>query len=188
VKPWSTVGAGARREDIRVLRIDGYVKLTPICRGERSMLWRGRRRADGLPVVLKTSSADFPSAGDLRKLRREFELGRRAALGPAIGHIVRHLALETAGARLALVMEDFGGDSLDRRVRPGGLPLLEFLELATRIARAVQGMHDAALIHRDICPSNLLLKGDGLQLRFCDLSEAIVTHRPLELHAPIHGC
>src|SRR5262245_58070450 len=104
-----------------MLEIDGYSKLEPLHRGSRSFVLRAERAEDGLPVILKTPAADFPSSNDFKRLRHEYELGRNAGVGPARTHVVRHLALAPAGSSLALVLEDFGGRSLAGAAQDRGL-------------------------------------------------------------------
>jgi predicted ATPase len=156
-----------------MLEIAGYSELEPVYRGPRSFVMRGKRSADGLPVVIKTPSADYPSASDLSRLRHEFELGHSAQQGPAKTHIVRHLELTPVGASLALVLEDFGGHSLRSELSGASLAIDAFLELALGMSRAVHAVHEAGMLHLDINPSNVLLNSENRQLRLADLSAGI---------------
>lgn len=156
-----------------MLEIGGYTELAPLHRGPRSLLLRGRRASDGAPVVIKTAAAEFPSAADLRRLRHEFAMGCDASQGPARTHVVQHYALEQVGSSLGLVLEDFNGHSLRRLLDSGPLGLRPFLELAPALVRAVQALHEAALVHLDINPDNVLFDAETGALRLCDLSTSV---------------
>jgi predicted ATPase/signal transduction histidine kinase len=59
----------------------------------------------------------------------------------------------------SIVLEDAGGTSLAGLVRP--LDVDELTELAARLGSAVAAMHGRGLMHRNICPANIVLSGDG---------------------------
>lgn len=54
-----------------------------------------------------------------------------------------------------------GGSLADRLHRDGPLPLSEVCDIAAQVAAAVQAIHDAGWLHRNIKPSNILLGSDG---------------------------
>ena len=72
-----------------------------------------------------------------------------------------------------IVMELLSGESLDRRIRPGGLPLAEVLGWAEQIADALEAAHAAGIVHRDIKPSNVMVAGSG-QVKVLDFGVAKV--------------
>ena len=60
------------------------------------------------------------------------------------------------------VMEYIDGEPLDRRLRSGvKLPIAETMRLAREITAALQAVHAAGLIHRDVNPRNVMLQPDG---------------------------
>src|ERR1700733_16096446 len=59
----------------------------------------------------------------------------------------------------SVVLEDAGGASLAGMAKP--LPAVELAGLGLRLARAVAGMHERGVIHRDITPANIVVAGDG---------------------------
>jgi predicted ATPase/class 3 adenylate cyclase len=156
-----------------MLEISGYSNLETLHHGRRSLVLRGRRTLDATPVVIKTSAARFPSSDDLRRLRHEFALGRAARAGPAEPHVVQYHALEPLGSSLGLVLEDFGAMSLGRYVNGSLLAIGTFIDIALRLARAVQGLHGASLAHLDINPDNVLYNPESGALRLCDLSASL---------------
>jgi predicted ATPase/class 3 adenylate cyclase len=160
-----------------MLEIAGYSGLELVHRGQRSLVMRGKRAADGLGVVLKSPAADYPNASDLNRLRHEFQVGRTTEHGPAKASVVHYLDLTAAGTSLALVVEDFGGRSLRHELSSSGLDLQVFVERAVALAAAVHAIHQAGLLHLDINPGNVLFNRSTGQLRLCDLSAALKLDR-----------
>jgi PAS domain S-box-containing protein len=92
----------------------------------------------------------------VRRLEHEYAL--RAALD---GHwAARPLLLTERRNRVALVLDDPGGQPLDQLVGEA-LEIERFLRLALAIVAAVGGMHRRGLIHKDIKPANILVEGAG---------------------------
>ena len=69
--------------------------------------------------------------------------------------------LEKYQKSLMMILEDFGGESLDKILKTQQLSLKVFLELAIRISDIVGQIHQQNIIHKDINPSNIVwnLKG-----------------------------
>jgi serine/threonine protein kinase len=58
-------------------------------------------------------------------------------------------------------MELVSGETLDSRLWPRALPLLEALALARQIAEALDAGHERGIVHRDLKPANIALTGEG---------------------------
>ena len=65
------------------------------------------------------------------------------------------------GGRPCIVMEYVCGDTLERRLRRGPLPVAEMLRLAEEIAEALEAAHKRRLVHRDLKPANVIVTDDG---------------------------
>jgi len=116
--------------------------------------FRGEREcADGTrrPVLAVRANDDSPTPDSLHRLRHEFAL--RNELDGAWA--VRPIELLRDQGRTILVLEDPGGEPLDRLLgRP--MELRQFLPLAAAIAAALGGLHGRGLVHKDIKPANIL--------------------------------
>jgi len=74
----------------------------------------------------------------------------------------------TSEGRPFYAMELVHGETLERRLaRDGRLAWREAVAFMVKACRAVEAAHDAALVHRDIKPGNLMLTGQG-ELKLLD--------------------
>ena len=60
----------------------------------------------------------------------------------------------------SVVLEDAGGASLAGMTKP--LPAGDLIGIGVGLARAVAGMHERGVIHRDIAPANIVVADDGI--------------------------
>ena len=114
--------------------------------------WRpddnGARRA----VLMVLPAADHPSRSSLDRLTHEYELKNELDGAWA----VRPLELVRDAGRTMLVLENAGGEPLDRLL---GAPMEvgRFLRLAIGTTVAVGKLHQRGLVHKDIKPANILV-------------------------------
>ena len=121
--------------------------------GER-VLCRAWRLGDGgtHSVLVVLPAVDRPSRASLDRLTHEF--GLKDELDEEWA--VRPLELVRDGDRTVLMLEDDGGEPLDRLlVAP--LQVGHFLHLAITIAGTLGKVHRRGLIHKDIKPANILV-------------------------------
>ena len=69
---------------------------------------------------------------------------------------------ETADGQLFLAMPLYDGETLQRRIARGPLPVGDALRIAVQVARGLSKAHARGIVHRDIKPSNVLVTGDGV--------------------------
>jgi len=108
--------------------------------------------------------------GDADRLAR-FE--REAKLLACLDH--PHIATvyglhEAEGVRF-FAMELVDGEDLSERLARGPLPLEDVLELARKIAAALESAHDNGVIHRDLKPANIKI-GSGGKVKVLDFGLA----------------
>lgn len=150
-----------------------YDVLTELHRSDRTLVFRARRRADGLPVVLKTSAEEFPDPAVVDRIRREFAIVN-ALNSP---RIVRAHGLEQAESRPILTLEDFGGESLRCALELLPFTIAESLDIGIAILSGLVALHRANVIHKDLNPANIVINRDDGTVKIIDFGIATTVPR-----------
>lgn len=129
-----------------------------------SLVYRARQAGDDKPVVLKIVNNPSPSPERIVRLRREYMITHSLNLP---GVIRSHEYVETRASH-AIVLEDFGGESLASLDLAGKLDPERFLTLAITITGILEQIHGQNIIHKDINPSNILLNPSTGEVRLID--------------------
>jgi serine/threonine protein kinase len=126
----------------------------------------------GLTVIRKEPLG--PDA--LRRLRRELSILER--LRGVVG--VAQL-LDAPRHPGSIVVADVGGTSLAEAAGPPAVE--DLIWLAAKVAEAVAGMHRRGVLHRDICPANIVVspRGDPCLVDFA-LATTFAEIRPAFAH------
>ena len=125
--------------------------------GDDFELFRGRDRSNGASVLLKVSTALPPSPAVLGRFEHELAIAQHLDEAWAL----RPLTLTHHQGRLALVLTDAGGLSLDAIAGGRALELTRALQIAIGLAAALRGVHQRRLVHRDVKPSNVVVDPAG---------------------------
>ncbi len=148
-----------------MITVSGYRTSDEISVSSRSVVFRGQRIQDGLPVIVKVLRGDYPTVREVVRYKQEYQitLGLQHLAG-----VVTVYELMAYGNSLAMVLEDFGGTSLDRLITARPLSLREFLHTAIPMVRSLGEIHSAHVIHKDVNPSNVVYNSHTGQLKFID--------------------
>lgn len=92
----------------------------------------------------------------------EARFKREARLLASLSHpgIASIYGVEEVGRQKILVLELVDGPTLRERIPPDGLPQREALEIALKLAEALEAAHRAGIVHRDLKPANVKLTRD----------------------------
>ena len=112
----------------------------------------------GRDVALKVLPAEM--ARDPERLAR-FQREARAVAALNHPHIVTLYSVEEAEGVHFLTMELIEGQSLEHRIRAGGLALDQIVEIASALAQALAAAHEKGIVHRDLKPANVMVTDDG---------------------------
>ncbi|TKC80249.1 PAS domain S-box protein [Trinickia terrae] len=144
--------------------------------GER-VFCRRRSPGSGDSVLIARAAAEHPPPASLDRFAREFAL--RDQLDSAWA--VRPKDLVHADGRIALVLEDPGGEPLERLT---GAPMeaASVLRLAIGIAAALGKLHQQGLVHKDLKPAHVLVNCTDGQVRLTGFG--IASRLPRERQPP----
>jgi serine/threonine-protein kinase len=139
-------------------RLGSYEILTLIGSGGMGEVYRAKDTKLGRDVALKFLPDTFATDAD-RLARFEREAHVLASLNHP--HIAQIYGLDEANGTQFLVLELVDGESLDKRITRGAIPIDEALGIARQIAEALEAAHEKGVIHRDLKPANIALTRDG---------------------------
>jgi serine/threonine-protein kinase len=139
-------------------RLGAYEIIAQLGAGGMGEVYRAKDTKLGRDVALKILPASFTNDPDrVARFRREAQV--LAALNHP--HIAQIHGLDEANATQFLVLELVDGESLDKRIARGKIPVDEALAIAKQIAEALEAAHEKGIIHRDLKPANIALTKDG---------------------------
>jgi serine/threonine protein kinase, bacterial len=150
-----------------------YELTSQLGRGPTGTVWRARHRSTGERVAVKLLHADLATDPEVvaRFIRERHLL--TAALEPTV---VPVRELLTGEAELALVTELIPGPDLRERLRGNGaLPATVAVWVALDIARALDSVHGAGLVHGELKPTNVLFAPPDGAVRLTDARIARLT-------------
>jgi len=152
------LGRGPVRQTIGEWRVLGVIADGPMSVVYKAVSHRQDNRVAAVKVL--KDSAVRVAARLSTELGKQWE-GERA-LGLVHPNVVRTLACDCRGGTYYMVMEFIDGHSLASLIYeyPATLPGRR-LSIIRQVAQGLAFLHGKGLIHRDICPKNVLVDGPG---------------------------
>jgi tRNA A-37 threonylcarbamoyl transferase component Bud32/DNA-binding NarL/FixJ family response regulator len=156
---WRTSAEAKEMQRFGEAFIRGYRRIRRLAAGPVSELYLAESEQAGTLVVLKVArdqQAQNELDSSFRRFLQEYEIVQR------IRHpgVVRLYDLGVSDQHAYLVMEYFREGDLRRRMRSEVSPR-EALRITLEIARVLEGIHAAGVLHRDLKPGNVMLRDDG---------------------------
>lgn len=153
--------------------LPGYKVRELVYEGAKTLVYRGQRESDEQPVILKLLKKEFPSFKELALFRHQY-----AIIQPHnISGIIKPLCLENYQNGYLLVMEDYGGISLQqwretqRQIGENNrITIADFLTIALQVAHILDELHHHWIVHKDIKPANILIHPHTKQVKLIDFS------------------
>ena len=173
-----TLGAGDPQ------RIGPYVLTGRLGAGGMGSVYLGWDPS-GRPAAVKVVRTDFLQDPDFRaRFRREISSARRVS-GPWISRV---LDADPDAESPWLATEYVAGPTLDAAVtRFGPLPTETVAVLAQCLGQALEAVHAAGVVHRDIKPNNILLAADGPRIIDFGIARATDDTKLTATHAGVLG-
>jgi len=120
------------------------------------------------PVVIKVLNADQPTAHQLVRFNNEYEFTKDLT----IDGVRKSIAQTRLEDKPALVMEYITGQTLKQAFVEQRQSLVDFLQVAIRIAQTLGELHQHHIIHRDINSHNILVNLETKEVKIIDFSLA----------------
>jgi eukaryotic-like serine/threonine-protein kinase len=157
---WRSAKRGRDEQRFGGAFIRGYRNIRRLASGPVSDLYLAESEQAGALVALKVARDRHEEGSELddsfRRFLQEYEIVSR------IRHpnIVRLYDLGVSDEHAWLVMEYFRAGDLRRRMKAGMRPG-EGMRTMASVARALEAIHCAGVLHRDLKPGNIMLRDDG---------------------------
>ncbi|AUT01062.1 histidine kinase [Nostoc sp. CENA543] len=158
-----------------VASILGYRIIEELYSGSRTQVYRAVRESDLVPVAIKLLKNPFPSFHEILSFRNQYTIAKNLH-SPSI---IQTYSLEPFQNGYILVMEDFGGISLNDYFaqNQSSAFLKEFLMIAIALCDTLNILYRERIIHKDIKPSNILINPETKQVKLIDFSIASLLPR-----------
>ncbi|MEG4059233.1 MULTISPECIES: serine/threonine-protein kinase PknK, partial [unclassified Microcoleus] len=156
-----------------MINLAGYEITNPIHESNNSLVYRGLRKQDNQPIILKFLKQDYPLPASLVRYKQEYEITRNIDLES----VPKTYSLERYQNSLAIIFEDSGGEALKLWLAAQKLTLEEFLPTAIKITRALGQIHQHNIIHKDINPSNIIINSTTGLVQIIDFGISTVLTR-----------
>lgn len=149
--------------------IAGYEYLEKIHESLITRVYRARRIRDRQPVIIKILKKAYPSRQDIYVFKHQYELIKDL---DSEG-IIKAYSIEKSNNHIAIVLEDFGGNSLTNFLKAGKfIDLSVFLQISIGLTKALEEVHRRNIIHKDIKPDNIIINERTLKIKIADFSIA----------------
>jgi predicted ATPase/class 3 adenylate cyclase len=145
--------------------IPGYQLTETLNTGERTIVYRGVREHDHLPVILKVLKETYPSPRRIAWFKREYDLLKKFE---DLEAVITPYEFLTYQNRLLITMESIGGQSLADLLKLRPLRIGEFFPIAITLVETLGHIHQRHVIHKDINSSNIIFNPKTSQVRLID--------------------
>ncbi|MBI9069227.1 MAG: AAA family ATPase [Salinivirgaceae bacterium] len=153
-------------------KILGYQLIELVSKSQNTEIYRAID-SDKKSVVLKLLRDDNIDSEKLAHFKKEYEITSKLTSN----WIVKPYDLLKYKDTLVMVLEDFGGISLNQFIAKyspctNTTQLIEILNVAILITKALNDIHNQNIIHKDINPSNIIINKEKTILKIIDFGLA----------------
>ena len=121
-----------------------------------------------IPVVIKILNDEFPTTKEIEQFYNEYEVAKEINI-TGIRKLHKKLKIKN---KHALVMEYIKGISASELIKKQFLSIDLFLDIAIKIAKIIQELHQLNYIHQDISSHNLIINIETKEVYLIDLEHS----------------
>jgi predicted ATPase/GAF domain-containing protein/tRNA A-37 threonylcarbamoyl transferase component Bud32 len=147
-----------------MITIPGYEICEKIHEGTGTVVYRGKKEQKQQPVIIKLLKSEYPTLEEITHLRHEYKVLKDFTSE----RVVKPYSLEKYQNSFALILEDFGGQSLSQILIYRQLKITECLQIGLALAETLIDLDKVAIIHKDIKPSNIIINIETGQVKLTD--------------------
>jgi len=142
-------------------RLGPYQIVAPLGAGGMGEVYRAQDTRLDRTVALKVLPLHLAEREDLRQ---RFQVEARAIARLQHPNICAVFDVGADSGVDYLILEYLEGETLEKRLERGPLPVSEALQLGIQIASGLDAAHRAGITHRDLKPGNVMLTKSGAKL------------------------
>lgn len=147
-----------------MITIPGYEIFEKVHESTKTVVFRGNKKQKQQPVIIKLLNSEYPTLEEITHLRHEYKVLKDFTSE----RVVKPYRLEKYQNAFALILEDFGGQSLSQILLSRQLKISECLQIAIALAETLIDLDQVAIIHKDIKPSNIIINVETGQVKLTD--------------------
>lgn len=156
-------------------KIPGYQIIDIIFQNKKTLVYRGIREFDQKYVIIKTVPSEYPETVEIENLIFECEITKSIKSEG----IIKVYNTEKYRHNIALIKEDFNGETLGQYIN--NIEIVDSLKIGIQICTIIGSIHKAKIIHKDINPSNILIKQDLSQVKITDFNISTRFNKEIQL-------
>ncbi|MBE9164247.1 MULTISPECIES: ATP-binding sensor histidine kinase [Microcoleaceae] len=149
-----------------MLKLPGYTNFQKINEGVKTVVYRGLNLQNQQAVIVKLLSSKYPHPLDVANLKYQYEIAKNLN----IPGVVKCLGLERYQNSFALIMEDFGAQSLNYILASLKNDFISFLRIAIQLTETLGQLHKQQIVHKDIKPKNIIINPETWLVKIIDFS------------------
>jgi predicted ATPase/signal transduction histidine kinase len=151
-----------------MILISGYEITNKIYEGTRTVVYQGKRHQDQKPLVFKLIKNNYPSPKEIARLKNEYEIIKNLNTT----RVAKTLGLENYENRFVLVLEDLGGQSIDKFIASQPVDFKTVINIGLQLSEILGELHFHNIIHKDIKPHNIVFNKETGEVKIIDFSIA----------------
>ncbi|MBA2654185.1 MAG: AAA family ATPase [Gammaproteobacteria bacterium] len=167
-----------------MIAIPGYEITEQIYEGDMTLVLRGKREPDNLPVIVKILNMENPPFEKVAAFKHEARTMTNLEMLTCVPKVYE---LKKYYDSWMMVFEDIQGQTLAYYIAKKTFNVFDFLDLTINIVSALEQVHKKGIVHKDINPFNIVWNPQSNKLQIIDfgiasnLSHENVDHKNINM-------